>query len=113
MDQDQVEVCLRHNVEFSVAEPSSKLGISEGALQGEQPLNGLRQPPENGTCGWYIWGGRDFPPEDADFFKPMHVSHLSVSCPAVVPYLGLPPGWRFLIAPGYEDVWFDASLLDI
>jgi len=113
VDQDQVEVCLRHNVEFSVAEPSSKLGISEGALQGEQPLNGLRHPPENGTCGWYIWGGRDFPPEDADFFKPMHVSHLSMSCPAVVPYLGLPPGWRFLIAPDYEDVWFDASLLDI
>lgn len=22
-----------------------------------------------------------------------------------------PPGWRFLIAPGHEDVWFDASLL--
>jgi hypothetical protein len=27
--------------------------------------------------------------------------------------LGLPPGWRFLIAPGYLDVWYDASLLDI
>jgi hypothetical protein len=26
-------------------------------------------------------------------------------------YLGLAPGWRFLIAPGYEDVWFDEILL--
>ncbi|WP_459213513.1 immunity protein Imm33 domain-containing protein [Paraburkholderia caribensis] len=28
-----------------------------------------------------------------------------------MPYLGLPPGWRFLIAEGYEDVWEDAKLL--
>lgn len=26
--------------------------------------------------------------------------------------LGLAEGWRFLIAPGHEDVWYDASLLD-
>ncbi|OLT22119.1 hypothetical protein BJF81_13360 [Ornithinimicrobium sp. CNJ-824] len=25
--------------------------------------------------------------------------------------LGVAPGWRFLIAPGYEDVWCDPSLL--
>jgi hypothetical protein len=28
-------------------------------------------------------------------------------------YLGLAPGWRFLVAPGYKDVWFDAKLLNI
>jgi hypothetical protein len=26
-------------------------------------------------------------------------------------YLGLPPGWGFIIAPGYEDTWQDAKLL--
>jgi hypothetical protein len=27
-------------------------------------------------------------------------------------YLGLAPGWRFLIGEdGYEDVWFDPDLL--
>jgi hypothetical protein len=25
----------------------------------------------------------------------------------------LGPAWRFLIAPGYEDVWFDPSLLNV
>ena len=25
--------------------------------------------------------------------------------------LALPPGWRFLLAPDYEDVWYDPSLL--
>jgi hypothetical protein len=31
----------------------------------------------------------------------------------VFPYLALPPGWRFLLAPGYEDVWYDPTLLDL
>ncbi|WP_441294952.1 immunity protein Imm33 domain-containing protein [Massilia antarctica] len=30
---------------------------------------------------------------------------------SVVPYLSLPPGYRFQIADGYEDVWFDPALL--
>jgi hypothetical protein len=30
-----------------------------------------------------------------------------------MPYLSLPPGWRFLIAPGHEDVWEDQSLFDM
>ena len=30
---------------------------------------------------------------------------------STLPYLGLAPGWRFLIAPGYEDVWYDEKLL--
>jgi hypothetical protein len=32
-------------------------------------------------------------------------------CPSILPYLALPPGWRVLLAPGYEDVWFDGELL--
>jgi len=28
-------------------------------------------------------------------------------------YLGLAPGWRFLVAPNYEDVWEDYDLLKI
>lgn len=50
--------------------------------------------------------------EEADFFLPLHVEHVGQWCPEVEPYLALPPGWRFLIAPGYEDVWFDPTLLE-
>jgi hypothetical protein len=39
------------------------------------------------------------------------VSHLGDWCPTAIPYLGLPPGWRFLIASDHEEVWFDESLL--
>ncbi|WP_432444553.1 immunity protein Imm33 domain-containing protein [Rhizobium leguminosarum] len=31
--------------------------ISDSALRGDLPLNGLRHPPEAGTNGWFIWGG--------------------------------------------------------
>ena len=46
-----------------------------------------------------------------DFFEPLHVTHLNDWCPSIMPYLLLPPGWRILIADGYEDVWEDPSLL--
>ncbi|WP_084683347.1 immunity protein Imm33 domain-containing protein [Neorhizobium vignae] len=111
LSRNQVEVCLRYGVTFTPSALLSKLGISDSALQGRQPLNGLRHPPEAGTSGWFIWGGEEFS-TDPGFFKPMHVSHLGERCLAVVPYLGLPPGWRFLSAPNYEDAWFDVDLLN-
>jgi hypothetical protein len=46
-----------------------------------------------------------------DFFKPMHVEHLPDWCPEALPYLALPPGWGFILAPGYEDVWYDEAFL--
>src|SRR5258708_6930715 len=74
------------------------------------PLNGLRHPPQGDTTGWYIWSGEQFS-TDSEFFVPLHVLHLNDRCPEIVKYLGLGPGWRFLVAPGQEDVWFDSSLL--
>ena len=75
------------------------------------PINGLRHTPEGDTTGWYIWAGENFSQEPG-FFEPLHVSHLSEWCHLVLKYLGLPPGSRFLITDiGYEDVWFDESLL--
>lgn len=66
--------------------------------------------PVGDTTGWYIWAGGEMS-EDPNFFVPLHVSHLQEWCPSAVRYLDLPPGWRFQIAPGHEDVWFDPELL--
>jgi hypothetical protein len=109
MDREQAKVCLRYDAVPTPALPSSKLGISDSALRGDLPLNGLRHPPEAGTNGWFIWGG-DYS-TDPEFFNPTHVSHLKETCPVVMPYLALPPGWRFLVTPDCEDVWFDGELL--
>jgi hypothetical protein len=48
-----------------------------------------------------------------DFFMPIHVSRLEDRCPEIIKFLGLEPGWRFLKAGEYEDVWFDETLLRI
>lgn len=110
--QAQLATCARFDVEHFPTLPTLKVGIAQDALDGGRPLNGLRHSPEGDTSGWYIWAGESFS-EAPDYFAPLHASHLGVLCPAAVPYLGLPPGWRFLIAEGYEDVWFDENLLDV
>jgi hypothetical protein len=87
-----------------------KLGVSVNFFSGKLPLNGLRHPPEDGTCGWFLWAGEEFS-SAPDYFQPIHVEHLSERRAQVLPHLALPPGWRILVADDYEDVWQDDSLL--
>ena len=107
---EQRAVCERHGVAFDPPSTFQKVGIALSTLHLE-PLNGLRHRPASGTSGWYIWGGSEMS-SAPEFFDPLHVHHLNERCPAVLPYLALPPGHRFLIAPGHEDVWDDPSLLE-
>jgi hypothetical protein len=91
----------------------SRVGVARNLRERDNwPLNGLRHPPEKETCGWYLWRGEQLPQTD-DFFLPLHVAHLADWAPDVLPLLALPPGWRFLLAPEHEDVWYDEKLLDI
>lgn len=106
----QLEVCRRFGVSPVRAKAGQKVGIARNVQTGLQPINGLRHPPEGDTTGWYLWAGKALP-GDPNFFIPLHVEHLSRWCPEVLPYLALPPGWRFLLAPNQEDVWQDPSLL--
>ena len=102
------DIGQRFDVECLPPELDEKVGIALGSL-GNVPLHAVRLHPENGTCGWYIYGGEYS--DDVDFYQPLHVAHLGDHCPSILPYLALPPGWRVLLAPGYEDVWFDGELL--
>jgi hypothetical protein len=77
------------------------------------PINGLRHPKTKAIEGWYLWNGGDIP-EDEHFLKPVHVAHLMEYQPIVLKYLGMPEGWRFQIDhDGYEDLWFDESILHV
>lgn len=109
--EEQLLLCERFGADFQNSPFNLKVGISLSIRDGIYPLNGLRHPAEGDTTGWYIWAG-DYS-SSVDFFKPLHVEHLKEWCPQVLVYLGLAPGWRFLIAPNCEDVWQDLSLLDI
>jgi hypothetical protein len=108
--EQQSAVCARYGVEAVPAPDHLKMGISLNVRAGLLPVNGLRCRPEGDTTGWYIWAGEEWS-DDPEFFVPLHVAHLEEWCPLAIPFLQLPPGWRFLVAPGYEDVWQDPQLL--
>lgn len=108
----QKKICEKYGASFFLSKSGMKVGIALNVRKGEMPINGLRHPPEGDTTGWYIWAGEELS-GDPEFFKPLHVEHLKDWCPEVQKYLGLPPGWRFLIAGDYEDVWYDESLLNV
>lgn len=108
----QRELCDRFGVKPVASPPDLKVGAARNIRDSRYPIHGLRHPPQGDTTGWYIWAGDDLS-DDPDFFEPVHVGHLAEIRPEVLPYLALPPGWRFLIAPGYEDVWEDPALLQV
>jgi hypothetical protein len=110
--RQQQEVCDRYGVDFVPAPWHLKVGIARNVREGILPINGLRHPPAGDTTGWYIWAGEEIS-DDPDFFEPLHVEHLAKWCPDAVRFLGLPPGWRFLVEGDYEDVWEDQSLLHV
>jgi hypothetical protein len=110
LEDQQVSVARRFGVEPQPPDTDLKVGIARNVKSDLQPLNALRHVLEGDTCGWYIWVGQELS-QDPDFFVPLHISHLGEWCPEILSYLALAPGWRVLLAPGYEDVWFDADLL--
>lgn len=73
------------------------------------PLYGARFAPQSdrGDCGWTIWAS------DADLesvsttvgFSTITVQELAERRGDVLPYLVLPPGWGFTLAPGHEEAY--------
>src|SRR5690242_17619691 len=110
LEERQKRVCSRVGAQFLTCDLTLKIGISRNFREVLRPINGLRIVPEGDTTGWYIWAGTKWS-DDPGFFVPLHASHLSKWAPVVLPYLGLGPGWRFLIDDNYEDVWADPQLL--
>lgn len=108
MFNQRSELCSKYGAAFEPPLAGSQIGIALHTLH-LVPLHGLRHPPEHGTNGWYIWAGEMS--DEADFFQPLCVEHLSHRCPLAIPFLGLPPGWRFLTDGDYIDVWYDEKLL--
>lgn len=107
----QETVASQYGSAFTPSAPHEKAGVAISTLS-LLPLNALRHPPNGETCGWYIWGGTELS-SDPSFFQPLHVEHLATYCPIIVPYLGLAPGWRVLLAPNQREVWFDDQLLAV
>jgi hypothetical protein len=110
IEQQQRATCFRFGAPYIAAAASVNSGVAV-STQSLRPIHGLRHPQTSDTTGWFIWCG-EFS-SAPDFFGPQHTSHLKESLPEVLPYLGLPPGYRFLLEDGHEDVWYDSSLLTV
>ena len=104
-------LCHRYGAAFESTLPGDKIGFAT-ATSGLKPINGLRHPLTVGTSGWYVWCGESFS-ESADFFEPQHASHIYEILPAASHLFGLPPGYRFLLAGDYLDVWYDGKRLSV
>jgi len=111
MGEEQEAICRRYEVRCVPSKGEEKTGFAL-ATKGMLPINGLRHPPQNGTTGWYIWCGEKYS-EASDFFSPLHTYHVYEEYPQIGRLLGLPPGYRFLLAGDYLDVWFDEKLLEV
>jgi hypothetical protein len=111
---EQEEICRRFGVVPLIVRQSDIVGVARNLREEIWPINGLRHPPQaqGDTSGWYLWAGEELS-DSPDFFVPLHMSHLAEWNSLVIPYLALPPGWRFKIAPGHEDVWRDTALLEV
>lgn len=106
----QADVCGRFKVQPILPLDHDRLGIAMSTLH-LNLINGMRIPALSGLSGWFIFGGSDAS-EAEDFYSPLCVRHIAKHCDLAVPYLCLPPGWRFQIdSNGYEDVWYDELLL--
>lgn len=109
---EQLKICEKYGASPLDAPPHFKAGVAANVVSDVAPVNGLRHPPEGDTSGWYLWAGEELS-SDPEFFRSVHIEHLREMRPEVVKYLALPPGWRFLVAGDYEDVWYDESLLNV
>jgi hypothetical protein len=107
---EQRAVCERFQAPFYGCDLSLKVGVSKNIRSGARPINALRINPTDEASGWFIWAGESWSDED-DFFAPLHGDHLNEWIPLILPYLGLPPGWRVLVTESQEDVWEDRGLL--
>jgi len=105
----QIRICEENNVVPDIPLLTDKIGISKIFKADNYPIHGLRHTHSSGESGWYVWSGEY--EEIEDFFSPYHLLHIPDKCKIILPYLGLPSGWRFLLAPSHEDIWFDDKLI--
>ena len=99
----QKRVCAKHRAPFFECSDADRAGIALVSLKID-PIYGARERNEDGTTSWYVWGG---PYSSAvDFFQPICAGHIRELLPEALPYLALPPGYKFIIdRNGFEDVW--------
>jgi len=100
-------LCRDHAAPFLPPRPGSKVGIAFQTI-GRFPIHGVGVRPTGTANGWFIHAG-DESSDAEDSHQPLRVEQLERHCPAVLPFLALPAGWRVMSdGRGGVDVWHEA-----
>lgn len=105
---DQQETCRRASAPFAPPLPSQMVAVSEGVVEGDRPLAGVRYVAPGHMSGWYL--STDRYNGDIDTMRVEHLYHITAVRPEIARYIALPPGYRFILwpdAPDADDIWFD------
>lgn len=103
----QLAVCAKYHALFHTCADDERAGVAVETLK-KEPIYGVREKNHDGSNSWYIWGGPGSTAED--FYQPLCAGHIGDLIPMVLPYLALPPGYKFIIdRSGFEDVWFESE----
>ncbi len=93
LEELQRRVCKAYGAEFTPPVAGSKVGIALQTMK-RNPIHAVRLSATDTTCGWFIFAGDEWS-DDPDFYQPLCVEHMAKYCEAALPFLALPPGWRF------------------
>lgn len=110
IEEMQRRICRAYGAKYFPPLLGSKVGIALQTMD-FSPIHAVRLLPTETTCGWYIYAGDEWS-EDPNYYQPLCVEHMEKHCPVALPFLALPPGWRFLTdGKGKLDAWFAEELL--
>jgi hypothetical protein len=110
LEELQRRICQNYGAAFDPPAPGSRVGLALDTLE-RLPVHGVRIAPSETTCGWFIHGGDEWS-DRPDFYKPLRWELVELVCRCAAPFLGLPPGWRFVTDGGeHFEAWFDEAAL--
>lgn len=105
--RDQHKICEKFKGEFSPPSPGKLVVISEGILDGDNPVHGVRYPSPEHMSGWWLTTNRYN--GNVESLKTTHLYHVTAARPDLAPYIAMPYGFRFEVGE-QEDVWFDGKV---
>ncbi|WP_425413063.1 immunity protein Imm33 domain-containing protein [Micromonospora citrea] len=108
----QRDTCRRFTVEPVPPRQRTMVGLALSRPRHMEPLNALRHPTAGNGNGWFVWRGPAIPQED-DNFCTLARRAPGRTRPGAWAVSRPSPGWGVVLAPGYEDVWYDETLLNI
>ncbi|WP_407477514.1 immunity protein Imm33 domain-containing protein [Acinetobacter baumannii] len=106
----QKECCDHYEEKFFPVELDQLVVVSNGVLEGEIPIEGVRYRSPKHMSGW--WLTSDKYDGDIETLKNIHFTHILEKRPDLAIYMALPYGYRFILGGEEEHIWFDENALD-